>query len=113
MSKASTTDWKRLATMKDEDIDTSDIAELGDDFFRPAELRQPAKQAVTIRLESDVLEWFKEQGQGLPDTHQPAIERVHGNQAAEIPLRLRLLPDRLQVGDQVCMATAERGIATR
>ncbi|MFZ6760214.1 BrnA antitoxin family protein [Undibacterium sp. Ji50W] len=64
MNKASKTDWKRLATMKDKDIDTSDIAELGDDFFQNAELRMPPKQAVTIRLDSDVLEWFKEQGQG-------------------------------------------------
>lgn len=33
MSKASKTDWKRLAAMKDKDIDTSDMPELGDDFF--------------------------------------------------------------------------------
>lgn len=64
MNKASKTDWKRLAAMKEEDIDTSDIAELDDDFFQRAELRMPPKQAVTIRLDSDVLEWFKEQGQG-------------------------------------------------
>lgn len=64
MSKASKTDWKRLAAMTDQEIDTSDIAELGDDFFARAELRTPPKQAVTIRLDSDVLEWFKEQGQG-------------------------------------------------
>ncbi|MBC3916487.1 BrnA antitoxin family protein [Undibacterium sp. CY18W] len=64
MNKASKTDWKRLTAMKDKDIDTSDIAELGDEFFQNAELRMPPKQAVTIRLDSDVLEWFKEQGQG-------------------------------------------------
>jgi len=64
MNKVSKTDWKRLAAMKDQDIDTSDIAELGDEFFQRAELRSPPKQAVTIRLDADVLEWFKEQGQG-------------------------------------------------
>lgn len=64
MSKVSKTDWKRLETMKDEDIDTTDIAELGEDFFQRTELRAPAKQTVSIRLDSDVLEWFKEQGQG-------------------------------------------------
>ena len=64
MNKASKTDWARLAGMKDQEIDTSDIGELDDDFFRNAELRVPAKQAVTIRLDADVLEWFKEQGQG-------------------------------------------------
>lgn len=64
MSKASKTDWKRLAAMKDRDIDISDIAELGDDFFERAKQRLPPKQAVTIRLDADVLAWFKEQGQG-------------------------------------------------
>ncbi|MER2493765.1 hypothetical protein [Catenovulum sediminis] len=43
MNKVSKTDWKRLAEMSDEDIDTSDIPELGDDFFNHAQLRMPAK----------------------------------------------------------------------
>jgi len=64
MTKASKTDWSRLAQQSDRDIDTSDIPELGEDFFREAELRVPAKQTVTIRLDSDVLAWFKEQGAG-------------------------------------------------
>lgn len=64
MSKASKTDWKRLVEQGDDAIDTSDIPELGDDFFRRAQLRVPAKQTVTIRLDADVLEWFKAQGSG-------------------------------------------------
>lgn len=64
MSKTSKTDWKRLGKMKDQDIDTSEIPELGEDFFKNAELHVPAKQAVTIRLDADVLEWFKSQGAG-------------------------------------------------
>ena len=64
MKKASGTDWKRLEAMTDEDIDTSDIPELDDEFFNQAELRLPVKKPVTIRLDSDVLEWFKSQGQG-------------------------------------------------
>ncbi|MGL6159895.1 BrnA antitoxin family protein [Microbulbifer sp.] len=66
MSKTakSKTDWKRLAEMEDEDIDTSDIPELDDDFFRNAELKVPPKQSVTLRLDADVLKWFKAQGRG-------------------------------------------------
>jgi len=64
MSKASKTDWKRLVEQGDDAIDTSDIPELGDDFFHRAQLRVPAKQTVTIRLDADVLEWFKAQGSG-------------------------------------------------
>lgn len=33
MVKASGTDWKRLAKTDDAQIDTSDVPELGDDFF--------------------------------------------------------------------------------
>ena len=64
MKKSSKTDWKRLAAMADKDIDTSDIPELDDAFFDNAELRVPSKQPVTIRLDSDVVDWFKSQGQG-------------------------------------------------
>lgn len=50
--------------MEDKDIDTSDIPELDDEFFRKAELKVPLKQPVTLRLDSDVVAWFKSQGQG-------------------------------------------------
>jgi uncharacterized protein (DUF4415 family) len=64
MSKKSVTDWQRLKTMQDGDIDTQEMPELGDDFFDRAELHVPPKQAVTMRIDADVLTWFKEQGQG-------------------------------------------------
>ena len=64
MKKTSGTDWDRLNTMSDENIDTSDIPELDDEFFQQAELHLPVKKPVTIRLDADVLEWFKGQGQG-------------------------------------------------
>jgi uncharacterized protein (DUF4415 family) len=64
MGKPSGTDWKRLAKTSDAQIDTSELPELGDDFFERAELHAPPKQAVTMRLDADVLSWFKEQGTG-------------------------------------------------
>lgn len=64
MSNGSKTDWERLAKTDDQGIDTSDIPELDDDFFRRAEVHLPGKKAVTIRLDADVLEWFKGQGAG-------------------------------------------------
>ncbi|MEX5610686.1 3-oxoacyl-ACP synthase [Pseudomonas protegens] len=64
MSNGSKTDWDRLAKTDDQGIDTSDIPELNDDFFRRAEVHLPGKKAVTIRLDADVLEWFKGQGAG-------------------------------------------------
>jgi len=64
MKTSSRTNWNRLAKMEDQDIDTSDIPELGDDFFQNAELRVPVKKPVTLRLDADVLEWFKAGGKG-------------------------------------------------
>jgi len=63
-STSGKTDWARLDAMTDAEIDTSDIPELGADFFARAELRNPPKQPVTLRLDADVLDWFKGQGQG-------------------------------------------------
>lgn len=64
MKKKSATDWKRLEAAGDEQIDTGDMPELAADFFERAELHLPPKQAVTMRIDADVLSWFKEQGQG-------------------------------------------------
>ena len=64
MKTSSKTNWDRLAKIEDQDIDTSDIPELGDDFFQNAELRVPVKKPVTLRLDADVLEWFKAGGKG-------------------------------------------------
>jgi uncharacterized protein (DUF4415 family) len=64
MNKKSRTDWERLAELDDKSIDTSDIPELDDAFFEKAELRVPAKQPVTLRIDEDVLAWFKSQGKG-------------------------------------------------
>ena len=64
MGKESKTDWERLVKMKDKDIDFSDIPELDDEFFKNAIIKLPEKKSITIRLDGDVLEWFKSQGQG-------------------------------------------------
>jgi uncharacterized protein (DUF4415 family) len=64
MNKDSKTDWQRLATMDDADIDTSDMPELDEAFFRNAQLVSPTKQPVTLRLDADVLDWFKSEGKG-------------------------------------------------
>ncbi len=55
--------------MKDKDIDMSDIAEVLPEMFAWAVVRNGLKkiankQQLTLRLDSDVLEWFKRQGQG-------------------------------------------------
>lgn len=55
---------KKLDNMKDSDINFDDIPELDDAFFKSAQIKLPEKQSVTIRMDSDVLDWFKQQGKG-------------------------------------------------
>ena len=58
---------RKIAAMKDEDIDTSDIPELTEEQFLHGVrglLYRPIKKPVTIRLDADVIEWLKEDGPG-------------------------------------------------
>lgn len=54
---------KALDNLRDEDIDFSDIPRLSDDFFKNG-IRNPyyaraLKAQLTIRLDADILDWFK------------------------------------------------------
>jgi len=65
MSNISKTDWNRIDAMTDDDIDTSDIPPLTDDFFSKAKLRMPSSSlaTVTIRINAETLAWFQSQGE--------------------------------------------------
>lgn len=68
-SKHSQTDWQQLDAMTDEDIDLSDCPEITPELFAKAVVKKGLpvvknKAQVTLRIDTDVLEWFKSQGQG-------------------------------------------------
>lgn len=55
--------------MKDKEIDFSDTPEVSPEMFARAIVRRglkpvPRKAQLTLRMDSDVLEWFRKQGQG-------------------------------------------------
>ncbi len=56
---------QHLSEMSDEEINTTDIPEITD-FSRAERGRffRPVKKQVTLRLDMDLIEWFKEQGAG-------------------------------------------------
>ena len=69
ISSKSETDWQRLDNMTDEEIDLSDCPEIAPKKFAKAVVRRGLpvnknKAQVTLRIDSDVLEWFKSQGKG-------------------------------------------------
>lgn len=79
--KPTTTDW----------IDPDDAPTLGQDWFEAAELRdgdevvrrgrprsENSKQAVSLRLDADVLAWFKKSGAGWQTRMNEALRKVAG-----------------------------------
>ena len=69
ISKESETDWERVRNMRDEDIDFSDLPEVTPEMFANAIVRKgfkplPVKQQITLRIDQDVINFFREQGQG-------------------------------------------------
>ena len=65
------TDWNRVDALTDADIATAvqndpDTSEGSRDWFRDAMVLRPAtdKEPVTMRLDSDMVTWFRLQGRG-------------------------------------------------
>jgi hypothetical protein len=55
MNSISGTDWARIDAMTDDDIDTSDIPPLTDEFFSKAKLRMSSSSNVTVRVVSSLI----------------------------------------------------------
>lgn len=68
-SKQSRTDWRRVDALQDREIDLSESPEITPELFARAMVRRglkpvPRKTQLTMRLDSDVLNWFRRQGKG-------------------------------------------------
>ena len=68
-SQIGETDLKRLDAMKDEDIDFSDNPEVSAEMFARGIVRRglkpiQRKKQLTLRVDSDVVDWYKKQGRG-------------------------------------------------
>ena len=56
-----------ISNIKDEEINTSDIPLLTNDFFKNAIVNpyyKPVKKQLTVRLDAVLIEWLKGQGKG-------------------------------------------------
>lgn len=81
MKKKSKTDLARVKAMKDSEIDYSDIPQLEKDFFKKAVLWPGTKQQITLRLDPDIIEFFKKKGRGYQTTINAVLRKyveAHG-----------------------------------
>jgi uncharacterized protein (DUF4415 family) len=79
MSNISRTDWSRIDAMTDDDIDTSDIPPLSDEFFAKAKLRIPSPlplATVAVHVDSETLAWFQSKGEEA-EQHMTAALRIY------------------------------------
>lgn len=81
ISHISKIDFKRIDTLQDKDIDFSDCREITPEMFAETVVRKglqlvPRKTRITLRMDVDVLEWFKTQGRWY-QTCMNALLRAH------------------------------------
>lgn len=75
LKRLSKTDWKRVDAMRDKDIDFSDNPQLDQEFFKEA-IRWPGpKRQITLRLDPDVLAYFRRRGRGYQTTINAVLRR--------------------------------------
>jgi uncharacterized protein (DUF4415 family) len=73
--RRSRTDWKRIDAMRDSDIDLSEFPELGPDFFANAILWPGPKKQITLRIDPDVLAFFRKHGRGYQTTINAVLRK--------------------------------------
>jgi uncharacterized protein (DUF4415 family) len=73
--RRSRTDWKRIDAMRDEDIDVSDSPELGHEFFANAIIWPGPKKQITLRIDPDVLTFFRKHGRGYQSTINAVLRK--------------------------------------
>jgi uncharacterized protein (DUF4415 family) len=71
----SRTDWKRIDAMRDEDIDYSDIPKQGPDFFANAIIWPGPKKQITLRIDPDVLTFFRKHGRRYQSTINAVLRK--------------------------------------
>ena len=77
-----------LTTLRDDQIDTSDIPKILDwSDARRGLLYRPVKKQITLRLDADVIAWFRANSPGGRG-YQTEINRVLRQHASQAPKRV-------------------------
>jgi uncharacterized protein (DUF4415 family) len=89
-TKTSRTDWARLRAMKDKEIRLSaehpeaDPAHIMRGIVRRGLQPVTRKEAISLRVDADVLAWFREQGSGW-QTRMNAVLKAFKEASAQMP----------------------------
>ena len=81
-SREGTTDWDRLDAITDREIEEAvasdpDTELLDENFWKRAKVVLPeGKQTISLRVDRDVLNWFRKQGKGY-QTHMNRVLRAY------------------------------------
>ncbi|HJT70666.1 MAG TPA: BrnA antitoxin family protein [Terriglobales bacterium] len=71
----SKTNWKRVDGLPDSRIDVSEVPELGPEFFSRAFRWPGKKKQITLRLDPDVLTFFRKHGRGYQTTINTVLRK--------------------------------------
>ena len=78
-------DLDRLHRMSEEEIERTSPSELADlpaDFWKDAVVVPPSKRAISLRVDQDVLDWFRSRGPRY-QTHMNAVLRAYVTEMQE------------------------------
>lgn len=79
LSRAEKAELKALQAMPDDAIDTRDIPEVRDwAGAKRGVFYRPIKQQLTLRLDADVIAWFKRTGSGYQSRINAALREYAG-----------------------------------
>ncbi len=101
MKGKSKTDWARVKVMKDSEIDYSDIPPLEKDFFKKAVLWPGTKKQITLRLDPDVIDFFKKKGRGYQSMINAVLRKyveAHGFEPEKKTMRVAEAPGTYRAG---------------
>jgi uncharacterized protein (DUF4415 family) len=79
LTRAQKAELKRLAAKADEPVDTSDIPEATEEFWKNAvrnPFYRPVKAQLTVRIDADVVAWLKASGRGYQTRLNEILRRA-------------------------------------
>lgn len=82
------TDWKRVDAMTDEEVMAASLADPDaqptkkSDWANAYQPNRVGKESITIRLDKDVIEWFRTKGDGYQTRINDALRRHIGKRKA-------------------------------